>query len=158
MLIANQVSAFDTKWRGNSASSDARTSGGASYVCRYCIMSKFMNAGAVELRAALASCRAAFLGVGVFSGLINLLALTSSIYMLQLYDRVIPSHSVPTLVGLTVLMLLLFAGYGVLDTVRTRVMSHIGLRIDRALRARVFELRTAPTFEGQEQRQPAASS
>ena len=103
-------------------------------------MFKFMNAGAVELRAAVASCRAAFLGVGVFSGLINLLALTSSIYMLQLYDRVIPSHSVPTLVGLTILMLLLFAGYGVLDTVRSRVMSHIGLRIDRALRARVFEL------------------
>ena len=103
-------------------------------------MFKFMNAGAVELRAAVASCRAAFIGVGVFSGLINLLALTSSIYMLQLYDRVIPSHSVPTLVGLTILMLLLFAGYGVLDTVRARVMSHIGLRIDRALRARVFEL------------------
>ena len=103
-------------------------------------MFKFMNAGAVELRAAVASCRAAFLGVGVFSGLINLLALTSSIYMLQLYDRVIPSHSVPTLVGLTILMLLLFAGYGVLDTVRSRVMSYIGLRIDRALRARVFEL------------------
>ena len=103
-------------------------------------MFRFMNAGAVELRAAVASCRAAFLGVAVFSGLINLLALTSSIYMLQLYDRVIPSHSVPTLVGLTILMLLLFAGYGVLDTVRSRVMSHIGLRIDRALRARVFEL------------------
>ena len=103
-------------------------------------MFRFMNAGAVELRAAVASCRAAFLGVAVFSGLINLLALTSSIYMLQLYDRVIPSHSVPTLVGLTILMLLLFAGYGVLDTVRSRVMSHIGLRIDRALRVRVFEL------------------
>jgi ATP-binding cassette, subfamily C, type I secretion system permease/ATPase len=96
--------------------------------------------GAVELRAAVATCRAAFLGVGVFSGLINLLALTSSIYMLQLYDRVIPSHSVPTLVGLTILMLLLFACYGILDTVRARVMSHIGLRIDRTLRARVFEL------------------
>ena len=60
--------------------------------------------------------------------------------MLQLYDRVIPSHSVPTLVGLTILMLWLFAGYGVLDTVRSRVISHIGLRIDRALRVRVFEL------------------
>ena len=86
-------------------------------------MLKFMNAGAVELRAAVASCRAAFLGVAVFSGLINLLAMTSSIYLLQLYDRVIPSHSVPTLVGLPILMLWLFAGYGVLDTVRSRVIS-----------------------------------
>jgi ATP-binding cassette subfamily C protein len=103
-------------------------------------MVKMLNTSAVELRSAVASCRAAFLGVGVFSGLINLLALTSSIYMLQLYDRVIPSHSVATLVGLTILMLLLFACYGLLDTVRARIMSHIGLRIDRALRARVFEL------------------
>ena len=93
----------------------------------------------------------------MFSGLINLLALTSSIYMLQLYDRVIPSHSVPTLVGLTILMLLLFAGYGVLDTVRARVMNHIGLRIDRHARSCV-RAGTAPTCKGQEQRQPAANT
>jgi len=44
---------------------------------------------------ALCGCRAAFFGVGIFSGLINLLALTGTLYMLQLYDRVIPSHSFP---------------------------------------------------------------
>ncbi|NJL73452.1 MAG: hypothetical protein HC888_18965 [Candidatus Competibacteraceae bacterium] len=62
-----------------------------------------------ELRDALARCRDAFVGVGVFSALINLLALTSAIYMLQVYDRVIPAHSVATLIGLTVLMLILYA-------------------------------------------------
>jgi PrtD family type I secretion system ABC transporter len=83
-------------------------------------------------------CRTAFLGVAMFSGLINVLALTSSLYMLQLYDRVIPSRSVPTLIGLTLLMLLLYLGYGVLDVVRTHVMGRIGIRIDRALRDRIF--------------------
>ncbi len=93
-----------------------------------------------ELRAALARCRGAFVGVAVFSALINILALTSALYMLQVYDRVIPSHSTATLIGFTILMLILYAGYGVLDTVRMRVMSRIGLRIDRSLRERVFSL------------------
>ena len=57
-------------------------------------------------------CRTAFIGVGVFSGLINILALTGSLYMLQVYDRVLTSRSVPTLVGLTVLMLVLYALFG----------------------------------------------
>lgn len=80
-----------------------------------------------------------FLGVGLFSGLINVLALTGSLYMLQVYDRVLPSHSVPTLVGLTVLMVFLYAVHGLLDFIRTRVMARVGLKIDGTLRARIFE-------------------
>jgi ATP-binding cassette subfamily C protein len=56
-----------------------------------------------ELSTALRSCRAAFVGTGVISGLINVLMLTGSFYMLEVYDRVLPSRSIPTLVGLTVL-------------------------------------------------------
>ena len=67
-----------------------------------------------------------------------MLALTGSIYMLQLYDRVLPSHSVSTLVGLTLVMVLLYAGFGVFDVLRTRMMSRIGVRIERSLRVRVF--------------------
>ena len=91
-----------------------------------------------EVASALASCWGAFVGVGLFSGLINLLALTGSFYMLQVYDRVIPSHSVQTLVGLTVIMIALYACNGVFELIRTRVLSRIGLRFDRKLRARVF--------------------
>lgn len=64
--------------------------------------------------------------------------LDGSIYMLQLYDRVLPSHSVPTLVGLTLVMLLLYAGFGLFDALRTRMMSRIGVRVERGLRDRVF--------------------
>jgi PrtD family type I secretion system ABC transporter len=83
--------------------------------------------------------KAAFLAVGLMSGIVNVLALTGSFYMLQVYDRVLPSRSVPTLVGLTIMMLVLFVGYGVLDFLRTRIMARVGLKIDNALRARVFD-------------------
>ena len=56
-----------------------------------------------ELRAALGSCKSALVGIGAFSGLINLLMLSGSIFMLQVYDRVLPSKSVPTLIGLSFL-------------------------------------------------------
>jgi ATP-binding cassette subfamily C protein len=77
--------------------------------------------------------------VGVFSGLINLLALTGSFYMLQVYDRVLPSHSVPTLIGLTLLMAGLYIANGLLDFFRVRVMSRVGVRIDNQVRERVFQ-------------------
>jgi PrtD family type I secretion system ABC transporter len=93
---------------------------------------------APEIAQALNRCRFAFVGAGIFSGLINLLALTSSIYMLQLYDRAIPSHSIPTLIGLSVVMLILFGAYGVLDVIRTRILGRVGISIDNDLRERVM--------------------
>jgi ATP-binding cassette, subfamily C, type I secretion system permease/ATPase len=82
--------------------------------------------------------RGALAGVGVLSGVINLLSLTGSIYMLQVYDRVLPSHSTATLVGLTILMVGFYIAYGLLDLVRLRVMTRLGLRLDRALSKRVL--------------------
>ncbi len=93
---------------------------------------------APEIVQSLRRCRFAFMGAGVFSGLINMLALTSSIYMMQVYDRVIPSHSIPTLIGLSLVMLILFAGYGFLDVIRTRILGRVGVSIDNDLRERVM--------------------
>ena len=57
-----------------------------------------------ELREALAACWHAFIAIGVMSGLINILYLTGSFYMLEIYDRVLPSRDVfPTLVALSIL-------------------------------------------------------
>lgn len=81
----------------------------------------------------------AFLGVGLFSGIINILVLTGSMYMLQVYDRVLPSRSVGTLIGITIVLVLLYAAFGALDFARTRTLSRIGIGIDRQLRARVME-------------------
>ena len=76
-----------------------------------------------ELSAALGSFRGAYVAVAGFSGLINILMLSGSLFMLQVYDRVLPSRSVPTLVALIVLVAVLYAFQGVLETVRARVLT-----------------------------------
>jgi ATP-binding cassette, subfamily C, bacterial PrsD len=92
-----------------------------------------------ELGDALRACRSAFLGVGVMSCIINLLYLTGSMFMLEVYDRVLPSRSVPTLIGLIILAGGLYIAQGVLDLIRNRVLGRIGTALDEALNARVFE-------------------
>lgn len=85
----------------------------------------------------------AFLNLSVFGGLvaasfvINLLALTSPLFMLQIYDRVLASGSVPTLVGLGVLALWLYGFQAALDILRQRILLRIGERFDRDLSDRV---------------------
>jgi PrtD family type I secretion system ABC transporter len=65
-----------------------------------------ISAGAArsELAAALAACRNSYIGVAVFTAILNVLYLTGSFFMLQVYDRVLPGRSVPTLVGLCMLV------------------------------------------------------
>src|SRR5688572_33412890 len=93
-----------------------------------------------ELREALAACWQALIGVGLMSGLINILYLTGSFYMLEVYDRVLPSRSVPTLVALSILALTLFAFQGVLDVIRSRIMVRIAATLDERLSARVYDI------------------
>src|ERR1700719_1450986 len=92
-----------------------------------------------ELGDALRACRGAFIGVGVMSCMINLLYLTGSVFMLEVYDRVLPSRSVPTLVGLAIPAGGLYLAQGVLDLIRGRMLSRIGTALDETLTARVFE-------------------
>ena len=80
--------------------------------------------------------KAAFVGVGVFSGLINILMLTGALFMLEVYDRVLPSRSLPTLVALCVLAPILFTFQALLDAVRGRLLVRIGGQIDGAARRR----------------------
>jgi ATP-binding cassette subfamily C protein len=95
-----------------------------------------------ELRAAIRTYRSALTGVGLATGLINLLSLAGPLFMLQIYDRVLPSRSVPTLVGLALLVLVLFAFQGLLDMLRGRILLRIGRGLDEKLSPRVFELVT----------------
>ncbi len=90
------------------------------------------------LESAIKRCRSIFWGVGLFSGVINALALTGSFYMLQVYDRVLPSRSIPTLVGLSILMAGLYVANGLLDFFRVRLMSRVGVRLDQEVREKVF--------------------
>ena len=92
-----------------------------------------------EILAVLKASRGAFGSVLFFSWIVNVLMLTGSLFMLQIYDRVIPSSSVPTLIALALIVFILYAYYGVLDFVRTRILVRIGRRIEERLRSRVFD-------------------
>src|SRR5262245_19743927 len=92
-----------------------------------------------ELGEALRACRGAFIGVGLMCCVINLLCLTGSIFMLDVDARVLPSRSVPTLIGLIVIAAGLYMAQGVLDLIRGRILGRIGTALDEALNARVFQ-------------------
>ena len=86
-----------------------------------------------ELATALSACKNALIGIAVFSGMSNILMLTGAFFMLEVYDRVLPSRSVPTLVALTVLAITLFLAMGVLDFIRGRILVRIGAIARRAI-------------------------
>ncbi|RWC64604.1 type I secretion system permease/ATPase [Mesorhizobium sp.] len=90
------------------------------------------------LAAVLASFRRAFAGIALMSGVVNILALTGSFFMLQVYDRVIPGRSVPTLVGLAVFAGTLFVFQGVLELIRSRLLVRIGMALDARMSAQVY--------------------
>lgn len=93
-----------------------------------------------ELAAALGSYRHAFIGIAVFTAAINLLQLTGPIFMLEVYDRVLPGRSVPTLIAISGLALVMFGFQGLLDVVRSRVLVRIAGSVDEKLGQRVFDL------------------
>jgi PrtD family type I secretion system ABC transporter len=93
----------------------------------------------ITLLEALASCRGTFVGIGLFSVVINVLMLTGSLFMLEVYDRVLPSRSVSTLTGLVTLTVLLFFSQGTLDVTRGRLLVRV---------ANNFDYKVAPVVYG----------
>src|SRR5579863_1233182 len=88
----------------------------------------------IELRASARRLGA----VAIFSGVINLLMLSGSLYMLQVYDRVLPSRNVATLVGLSAMVLLAYAFQAYFDAARSRMLSRIGALFDIGLQKRIY--------------------
>jgi PrtD family type I secretion system ABC transporter len=100
-----------------------------------------------ELADIMKASRGAFLATGLFSGVVNVLMLTGSIFMLQVYDRVLGSGSVPTLVALSIIVFILYCFYGILEFVRARMLVRIGRRVEERLRDRVFNAVTALSLQ-----------
>lgn len=94
--------------------------------------------GAAFLRQTLRRSKGALWAVGLFSFFINLLMLTASMYSMQLFDRVLTSRSINTLVYLTVLAILCFAILWLLDLARGQVMASISAWFDDRLGPRLF--------------------
>ncbi len=91
------------------------------------------------LKSALYACRQSFAYAAFFSLFINLLLLLPAIYMLQVYDRVLSSGSVSTLLMLTLVAAFLFAVMGGLEWVRSQILIATSSRLDDLLSGRVFD-------------------
>ncbi len=91
-----------------------------------------------ELRLALDSCAGALRSVAAFSAVLNLLVLVPSLYMLQVYDRVLASRNQTTLLMLTLMVLAAFAVSGLLEAVRGALLVRVGTRLDMQLNRRVY--------------------
>lgn len=90
------------------------------------------------LRDALWSFRREFVLVGIFSAVANLLMLTPTLYMLNVYDRVMVSGSDLTLVAVSLICLFLLAVMALSEWTRSRVLVRLGMRLDEMLSTRVF--------------------
>ncbi|MQW88921.1 type I secretion system permease/ATPase [Sinorhizobium saheli] len=96
------------------------------------------NASSADPASALRDCRSAFIGVGIASALVNILYLTGSFFMLEVYDRVLPSRSIPSLIALCLLALLLYGFQGAFELVRGRMLVRIAGALDESLSGRIY--------------------
>ena len=93
-----------------------------------------------DLEEALKLCKGAFISAAGFSMVINLLQLVPTIYMLQLYDRVVPTGNHSTLLMLTLIMLVLFLTMGALEWVRSQILVRVSSRLETLLNERLFQV------------------
>jgi ATP-binding cassette subfamily C protein EexD len=91
-----------------------------------------------ELKEVINSFRTSFLFVGLFSFFINLLMLVPTLYMLQVYDRVMASRSEETLLMLSLIVAWLFITMGLLEFARSRVLVRVGSKMDDRLNTRIY--------------------
>src|ERR1700704_2178893 len=107
----------------------------------------FPSSGISNLRAALASddpvaaglreSARRMVGIAVFSGVINILMLSGSLYMLQVYARLIPSRNIATLLGLSLIVLFAYLVQGYFDAMRARMLCRIATLFDGALQGSI---------------------
>ena len=93
-----------------------------------------------DLQKALLTCKEAFFYAAGFSLIINILQLVPTIYMLQLYDRVVPTGNMSTLLMLTLIVMVLFLTLGLLEWVRSQILVRVSSRLETLLNERLFQV------------------
>ncbi len=91
-----------------------------------------------EIAESLLAFKSVFITVGVFSAILNILMLTPSLYMLQVYDRVLTSRNESTLLMLTVMVVGAYLVLGGLEFVRSFVLIRVSAKLDMMLNKRVY--------------------
>ena len=105
---------------------------------KFCDTCQVVNPQRNPLSVALGRSRAALLCVGLYSGAINVLTLTGSLFMLQVYDRVLPSRSPQTLAALLAIVAFLFGIQAILEAIRARMFARVGRQVDEELSRPAF--------------------
>lgn len=99
----------------------------------------FAKPSSDTLRAAFAACRGHLGAVAAFSALVNILYIVPMLYMLQVYDRVVPTGGLQTLAFLSLVLLLALGTLALLDRLRNRLLVRAGLQLDIALAPRILD-------------------
>ncbi len=97
------------------------------------------NSAEIQLHAALRTLKKPLIGISAISCLGNVLMLTSPMFMMLVYNKVLSSKSLPTLAALSLLALLLYAFYGLLEGLRGKLMARVGITFDHRLAPTLFE-------------------
>src|SRR3954471_10509193 len=107
------------------------------------------------LRRALAACRKQFLLVGLFSGVVNLLQLTTSIYMMQVFDRVLATRILDTLLYLSIIAVVAVMVLALLEAVRGQIMQRIASWVEHRVAPEGFVRAIESTLRGRPYRMEA---
>lgn len=107
------------------------------------------------LRRALGACRQQFLLVGLFSGAVNLLQLTTSIYMMQVFDRVLATRVLDTLVYLTVIAVAAVLVMAMLEAARSQIMQRVAIWVENRVAPEGFVRAIESTLRGRPYRMEA---
>src|SRR3954471_24174551 len=107
------------------------------------------------LRRALAACRKQFLLVGLFSGVVNLLQLTTSIYMMQVFDRVLATRILDTLLYLSIIAVVAVMVLALLEAVRGQIMQRIATWVEHRVAPEGFVRAIESTLRGRPYRMEA---
>jgi PrtD family type I secretion system ABC transporter len=115
----------------------------------------FDNATVTPLQRALRACRKQFILVGVFSGVVNLLQLTTSIYMMQVFDRVLASRILDTLYFLSLIAIVATLVLALLEAVRGQVMQRLAAWVEQRVAPEGFVRAIESTLRGRPYRMEA---
>ena len=78
-------------------------------------------------------------GIAAISCIANILMLTGPMFMMLVYDKVLTSKSVPSLIALSILALILYSIFGILESMRSKLLARVGTTFDHSLAPRLFE-------------------
>lgn len=106
-----------------------------------------------EILAALARLRSGLWGIAALSALINILTISGSLYLMMVYDRVLPSQSLATLFSIFAMIAIAYVFYGLFDVMRSRMLADVASSLDRSLSGRVQTIESRIALERPEARE-----